>query len=152
MKCSMYNTFEYNKKGCPTLKNVTAGTNTGTSNIVVGISAATIENAAISYFTYIDAAIESHSSVSVGLSADCTPSASCTTCAGPKAVSRAGLSAGYTPSAAPSASCIPCVGSSAGPKAVSRVCPSAGPRVGSNACCTPNAGCLHPYVTQKIIN
>ncbi|KAH0728141.1 hypothetical protein KY284_004006, partial [Solanum tuberosum] len=81
-------------------KNVAAGTSAATSNVAAGTSVASA------------ATVGSQSSVNVGPSAGCTPSA--------------GPSAG--PSACPSA------GPSAGPSA----CPSAGPSAG----CTPSAGLI----------
>ncbi|KAG5596977.1 hypothetical protein H5410_038209 [Solanum commersonii] len=89
MKCSVCKTFGHNKKGCPSLKNVAAGTivasvasaasaagtNAAISNVVAGTSvasASTVENAATSDFT--NAAIRSQSSVNAGPSAGCTPS------------------------------------------------------------------------------
>ncbi|KAH0732622.1 hypothetical protein KY289_003810 [Solanum tuberosum] len=56
-------TFGHNKKGCPTLKNVAAGTSAATSNVAAGTSVASAATAG------------SQSSVNAGPSAGCTPSA-----------------------------------------------------------------------------
>ncbi|KAG5581921.1 hypothetical protein H5410_052548 [Solanum commersonii] len=45
MKCSVCKTFGHNKKGCPTLKNVVAGTSAATSNVVAGTSVASLISA-----------------------------------------------------------------------------------------------------------
>uniref|UniRef100_A0A3Q7JM37 Uncharacterized protein n=1 Tax=Solanum lycopersicum TaxID=4081 RepID=A0A3Q7JM37_SOLLC len=100
-------------------KNVATGTSdasVGTSNVATETSVATAGNAATLDFTYVDAVIGSQSS--------------------PRVVPRAGLSSGCTPSA----SCTPCAGPRAGPKEIPRAGPRAGQSAGPSARCTPSAG------------
>ncbi|KAH0744289.1 hypothetical protein KY290_032282 [Solanum tuberosum] len=78
-------TFGHNKKGCPTLKNVVAGTSAATSNVIAGTSVASVATAG------------SQLSVNAGPSAGCIRSAGCTPSAGPSASPSA--CPGCTPSA-----------------------------------------------------
>uniref|UniRef100_A0A3Q7EV75 Uncharacterized protein n=1 Tax=Solanum lycopersicum TaxID=4081 RepID=A0A3Q7EV75_SOLLC len=79
----------------------------GTSNVATAISVATTGNVVTKDFTYVYAAIGSHSSVNAGPSAVQRAGlrAGCTPCEGP----RVGISVGCNPSATPIASCTPCL-------------------------------------------
>ncbi|KAH0763673.1 hypothetical protein KY290_019746 [Solanum tuberosum] len=45
MKCLVCNTFEHNKKGCPTLKNVAAATSVASKNVAAGTSVVSVATA-----------------------------------------------------------------------------------------------------------
>nr|XP_025886496.1 uncharacterized protein LOC112941367 [Solanum lycopersicum] len=117
MKCSVCKTFRHNKKGCPTLKNVAAGTSDAsdrTSNVAIGTSCAGPSESP----REVPCAGQSAGPRAVPRAGPSGPRE--VPCADPSVGSRAVLSEGPRE--------VPCASPRAVPSEVAREVPCAGPR------------------------